>query len=327
MIDLKLEQDEHIICRTKEAWRYDGDEELELESLFLTNKHLIGVYKKSIALFFEGKTVVDKKPLALISISDGIPQVKNIVDDNFGEVLQILFDNGMEELYFLGDAHENESSQWESDIKKATIEDRNGTMKNDKPSEDPLIAEESEQIVAKEKTKKKLSENSERFVFCTNCGEKNNIGARFCQHCGTSLVNENKSRQNVTSHKDEQQQSTYYERKQEYAGKIKKCPVCGQELSSTDAVCPSCGHEMNEVRIHPILEKFINELNECDFNIVQEEMTSTIGEPKKKLGWSHWKAPMKVLWLAVNCFTLCAPLVVYYVVLTLIISRCRFVML
>lgn len=139
-------------------------------------------------------------------------------------------------------------------------------------------------------------------MFCTNCGEKNNIGARFCQNCGTSLVNENKSKQNVTSHKDEQQQSTYYERKQEYAGKIKKCPVCGQELSSTDAVCPSCGHEMNEVRIHPILEKFINELNECDFNIAQEEMTSTFGEPKKKLGWSHWKAPMKVLWLAVNCF-------------------------
>ena len=69
MVDLNLEQNEHIICRTKEAWIFDGNEERELEMLILTNNHLISVYKKSVALFFEGKTVVDKKPLALIFIS------------------------------------------------------------------------------------------------------------------------------------------------------------------------------------------------------------------------------------------------------------------
>ena len=78
--------------------------------------------------------------------------------------------------------------------------------------------------------------------------------------------------------------NTYTRRNEEYAGKIIKCPVCGQELSSTDAICPSCGHEMNEVRIYPILEKFISELNECDFNIAQEEMASASGALKKKLG-------------------------------------------
>ncbi|MDE7284328.1 MAG: zinc ribbon domain-containing protein, partial [Lachnospiraceae bacterium] len=101
----------------------------------------------------------------------------------------------------------------------------------------------------------------------------------------------------------------------EYAGKIIKCPVCGQELSSTDAICPSCGHEMNEVRIHPILEKFISVLNECDSNIAQEEMAFTSGALNKKLGWSSWKAPAKVLWVVLNCFTLCAPLVLYHVVI------------
>ena len=124
MVDLQPEQNEHIIRRTKEAWRFDGDEEQELQSLVLTNKHLISVYEKPTALFFNEKTVVDKKPLSLICIIDGVLQVQDIMDDNFGESLQILYDNGAEELYFFGDAPQSEYRQWEKAIKKAVIENK-----------------------------------------------------------------------------------------------------------------------------------------------------------------------------------------------------------
>ena len=257
MVDLNLEQNEHIICRTKEAWIFDGNEERELEMLILTNNHLISVYKKSVALFFDGKTVVDKKPLALISIRDNLPQVKNIMDDNFGEALQVLFDNGMEELYFLGDAHKSEYQQWENDIKKVIIENSKATMKNDKMSEDSLVVEKSKPVVA-------TIENSNMFVFCTNCGEKNNIGAKFCQNCGTLLVNVNKSKQNEALHKEEQQQSAYSERKQEYAGKIIKCPNCGEVLKSFVVLCPSCGYELRSVEANSSLKELSVKLEAID---------------------------------------------------------------
>ena len=139
--------------------------------------------------------------------------------------------------------------------------------------------------VKKNNDELKLSSNGvSNTIFCWNCGTKHAYGAKFCSECGASVQIENKPKPAEEFRMREQpQQFTYSERKQEYAGKIIKCPVCGQELSSTDAICPSCGHEMNEVRIHPILEKFISELNKCEFNIAQEGMASTSGVLKKKL--------------------------------------------
>lgn len=134
-------------------------------------------------------------------------------------------------------------------------------MKNDKISEDYLVIEESKQVVAITKVENK---NSDMFLFCTNCGEKNNIGARFCQNCGTSLLNENKSRQNEAPNKEEQKQSTYYERKQEYVGKIIKCPNCGEVLKSFVALCPSCGYELRGVRANSSLKELLVKLETID---------------------------------------------------------------
>ena len=257
MVDLKIEQDEHIILRTKEAWSFDGDEERELQSLVLTNKHIISVYEKSVALIFKGKTVVDKKPLSLISTIDDVLQVKNIMDDNFGESLQVLFDNGMEELYFFGDAPKSEYQQWESAIKKAVIENDRTIIKNDEIPVAPLSSEENKQVVLVTMVEEKMNEKSDMPVFCISCGEKNNVGARFCQSCGTLLNAENKPKQTEESRKEEPyQQSTYSERKQEFAGKIIKCPNCGEVLSSFVALCPACGHELRDIESSNLIKNF-----------------------------------------------------------------------
>ena len=56
-------------------------------------------------------------------------QVKNIMNDNFGESLQILYDNGAEELYFFRDVLKSEYQQREKAIKKVVIENKKRLLK------------------------------------------------------------------------------------------------------------------------------------------------------------------------------------------------------
>lgn len=264
MMDLKLKQNEHIIRRTKEAWNFDGDEERELQSLILTNEHLISIYEKSVALFFKGKTIVDKKPLASICIIDGILQVKNIMDNNFGESLQILFDNGIEELYFFGDAPKSEYQEWESAIKNVITENNRIIGRKDKVSASSLVSADNKQNVPITIVKKTLNEKKEMFMFCTSCGEKNSIGARFCQSCGMPLGAENKIKWAEETYKEKYHQASYSERQQEYVGKIIKCPNCGEVLKSFVTVCPLCGYEFRDSKSSSAVREFAKKLEKIE---------------------------------------------------------------
>lgn len=262
MVDLKIEQNEYIIRRSREAWRYDGDVERELQSLFLTNQHLISVYEKSVALF-KRETVVDKKPLSSISIIDGVLQVNNIMDDNLGESLQVLYDNGTEELYFFEDAPKSEYQQWENAIKKVIMESNKTLIKDEKICVPPLVSDGNKQVAQITTDEKQIIEKNGMFLFCTNCGEKNNIGARFCQSCGMPLGTEKQDIRIKEPHK-ENIQSTYSERRQEYAGKIIKCPNCGETLRSFVTVCPSCGHEFRDSKPSSAVREFERKLEEIE---------------------------------------------------------------
>lgn len=68
--------------------------------------------------------------------------------------------------------------------------------------------------------------------YCRNCGTKLVDGAKFCQKCGYPVTEEN--------HSSPPQQ--------EYAGKIYKCPNCGEILKSFEINCPACGFELRDVR-------------------------------------------------------------------------------
>ncbi len=68
--------------------------------------------------------------------------------------------------------------------------------------------------------------------FCSNCGVRLVEGARFCQKCGTAVKNSNEGFSG--------------QKRQEFAGKIYKCPNCGETLNSFVRNCPTCGIELRK---------------------------------------------------------------------------------
>jgi hypothetical protein len=86
MVDLKLEQNEGILLQTTDVGRYDGNNELEVYELYLTNKHLISVYERSNGIFSKSETIVDRIPLSSISVVNGIVQVDVVDDDDYGRL-------------------------------------------------------------------------------------------------------------------------------------------------------------------------------------------------------------------------------------------------
>ena len=136
------------------------------------------------------------------------------------------------------------------------------------------------------------------MVYCVKCKKELTLSTKFCPECGTPVGN---------SISGEHTQREYV-----YVGVVKKCPVCGEELSSMTAVCPACGHEINSTQVYPALQKFINELALCDQSIADEEAINAITNEKKTgRGWHSWSTSAKILWVVVNCLTLCVPIVFY----------------
>ena len=76
--------------------------------------------------------------------------------------------------------------------------------------------------------------DSKTILFCPHCGTKLDSDAKFCKHCGSPV--------------DRTETGTFKAREQEYAGKMIKCPACGEDIPSFTAVCPSCGHEIRGSR-------------------------------------------------------------------------------
>ena len=126
------------------------------------------------------------------------------------------------------------------------------------------------------------------MAFCYKCGNELRDDGNFCVNCG--------ARQN--------EDDTSNKRKQEYVGSVKKCPSCGEEIKALTAVCPACGHEFNSIKVNSKLEEFSKKVNEY------EEQINT--SPSKKTGFSSWSNDKKTIWIVINIFMLCIPLIYYY---------------
>lgn len=131
------------------------------------------------------------------------------------------------------------------------------------------------------------------MAFCSKCGQPISDDANFCQYCGAPV---NKG----SSH-------SYKKREQEYAGNMITCPSCGDEIPSFTAICPSCGHEINSASLAPALRDFIDKINMYDKIIA----ATPKGEFSKK-GWKSWSTGIRILWVIVNIYMFCIPLVVYF---------------
>ena len=62
----------------------------------------------------------------------------------------------------------------------------------------------------------------QQVVICPKCGTANNVGAKFCQSCGTKLVVETVN-----------------------------CPKCGEKVSVDAKFCPNCGNDMKATKKCP----------------------------------------------------------------------------
>lgn len=133
--------------------------------------------------------------------------------------------------------------------------------------------------------------------FCSQCGKRVSRNAQFCDKCGASFTKV------AQVNKAESQRIV---RQLEYAGNIRKCPACGEDIPSFTAICPSCGHEINSARVTSAIDDFINKLNEADARIENN--------PKEQnSGWKTWGIGKKILWVLFNIYTACIPLLVYLI--------------
>ena len=79
------------------------------------------------------------------------------------------------------------------------------------------------------------------MAYCRNCGVQLIDGAKFCQKCGYPVSDENTENE---------------QRKQEFAGKLYKCPNCGEVLKSFELNCPVCGYELRGAKATSAVKEF-----------------------------------------------------------------------
>lgn len=286
MIDLRLDSNEEILLQAKRVWRYEEDENQYLENLYLSNKNLICVYEETKGFFSKTETIVDKISLRDIRVVDGIVQVEKVDDDDYEETLQILYRNGKRELYELDEDDDEdigrEYKRWESAISKAVIKYLENCESmapiSDKSANRNELAD-SQTPKSGEQTIPRGAIQEQEVIYCSNCGTPNSVTAKYCQDCGalmgTVLQTTNEPEQDITVQFKKEQgeiqadneqhiRNTYSERKQEFVGKIYKCPNCGDMLNSFAANCPSCGYEIRDAKVSNGIQEFTLKLQRIE---------------------------------------------------------------
>ena len=87
-------------------------------------------------------------------------------------------------------------------------------------------------------------------MYCQNCGHELVAGAKFCQNCG--------SRTGARESDDQ--------RRTEYAGKVYKCPRCGEVINAFVIHCPSCGHEIRGAKATPSVRELARKLESIEMH-------------------------------------------------------------
>ena len=291
MVDIQLGMNEGILLRTIGAARYGAKNEIELDELYLTNQNLICVYEKSNGLFAKTETVVDKIPLTSISVINGIVQVEQVDDDDYGKTLQLIYTDGRRELIEINTSPKKEYPKWKAAIADAVLQCSRSKM---------------EQVASLSSTTTTATGSSTGMKFCPECGTKLDPGAKFCKGCGTALnkhtvpnvappvVNEapppppkgeekkaeppyrkaESLKKEAPAAEPVKKETTHQqkvfadepirERRTVYEGEIHKCPSCGEVLASFVANCPACGHEFRGAKNSTSVREFASKLEEIE---------------------------------------------------------------
>ncbi len=299
MINLPLDADEGIVLQATDVERY-GEKDDVLSEMVLTNKSIICIYRFKSGIFAKAETKVEKVPLNKIKVINGNVQVRQIDHDEYGVVLQILYSNGKREYFSFWDTKQDtpkwlnsinavikgddvlieevskeivNTEHKASVAEKIEAEEGNCGLMNVMDSKERNIDEETESILdltnsqrtsemqqnpdSQQDSIKCQVENEQSTqmhqgtFFCTNCGERLNDGAKFCHGCGVKI-----GQVNISLSPD----STNEKRRQEYVGKIYKCPNCGSVITQTTAICPDCGMRLSGTAVLSSVKDFNQQL-------------------------------------------------------------------
>ena len=106
------------------------------------------------------------------------------------------------------------------------------------------------------------------MAYCNNCGAQITNGANFCQKCDVATNGAPSNHEN--------------QRQQEYAGKIFKCPKCGEELKSFWTLCPVCGYELRGVHATSSVKEFDIRFNQTKSIGQKIDLIKTFAVPNTK---------------------------------------------
>lgn len=130
-----------------------------------------------------------------------------------------------------------------------------------------------DEIIKEEKKESKMSNENEKYIYCSNCGEKLSAKSKFCNICGNSI-----NKTDVIAEEQEIKIEEQTEREKVYDGKIHKCPSCGEELKAFDIKCPSCGFEIRDRNSSSSLREFSLKLEKIESGREKKKATSIFAQ-------------------------------------------------
>lgn len=286
MVDYVLKPDEYIITEADDV-TWASSNGIPIDKLVLTSKNILISYSEKDSFFSRPTQKLKVIPLANIKTSNGNAMVGQIRNWDYGVCLQVNHLLG-EELFHFDYHSKRKTNEWVDEIcmvlgneptkdisfgglggltdsiinaaetamesvsasARQFVDDKTGVLFYGR-DDDAQDYEQNNTYVAETVTevhKKKVN-------FCPNCGAKAEYGAKFCAECGSPLVESVSVDQHNTVVSDNSPT-----RQQEFAGKVYKCPACGEIVSQMTAVCPSCGHHITGRSAVSSVQKFSEQL-------------------------------------------------------------------
>lgn len=243
MADLNLDSDEGVIITTENLFRSKNGNKDNVDAMYLTNKNIIFVTshkEKTGGMFSKSVKIEDVKkvPLSDIKVINGQVLASQQKVDLFDYELQIQYVNGIEQ-YSYPDGSKKITTQWVNEL--------NRLLGNGQP----------------------LPEKKNDFLDGLS-GLASNVGtlagtigqsvSSAAKQATDTIKEKTAEAQNAKKVEQEQYANAYQAppvpqfqqvqtssygnsetRRQEFAGKVLKCPNCGAVISQTTAICPECG--------------------------------------------------------------------------------------
>lgn len=164
-----------------------------------------------------------------------------------------------------------------SSVKEVVSEVSNEFVEQ-KHKDEPIVHVEPE--LKNEEPKVKKDEDTVRYIYCSNCGEKLVYGSKFCNSCGTKIgaISSDNATSEYAERVSQVVPEDITERKNVYEGKLHKCPNCGDIIDAYETICESCGYEIRGRKATSSVRELQLKLEELHAKRPQKKMKSIFGQ-------------------------------------------------